>query len=194
MLKTQSQDGAPVIRAATVADAAAVAILARQLLDHELALNEYAGRLTPWAATAEELRKQILQPNTCFFIAECDGELVGYVKAVIFGRRPHRREIGHRRWLREVIEVAARRLYEFLMRRPRPNVETIGGYIAGVFVRPEARRRSLGRALIAAAEDWFRNQGIVTSELHVLYANESARRFWEKAGYQPVAMGMRKRL
>jgi aminoglycoside 6'-N-acetyltransferase I len=33
------------------------------------------------------------------------------------------------------------------------------GYLEGWYVIPEARRRGIGRALVAAAEDWARGQG-----------------------------------
>ena len=65
---------------------------------------------------------------------------------------------------------------------------------------PEGERGDQGPAsrmevaLVTAAEEWFRAQGLAISELHVLYANESGRQFWEEAGYQPLAMGMRKKL
>jgi GNAT superfamily N-acetyltransferase len=182
------------VRAARLEDAATLATLARQLLAYERALDEHAGELTPWAASADELRKQIQQPNTRFFIAERDGEVVGYIKTVIYGQQLERREVGTARWLKGTAERLARRAFNFILRRPRPSRQLAGGYIAGAFVRQDARRRNVGRALVAAAEDWFRRQGIETSELHVLYANEVARRFWEEIGYQPLAMGMRKKL
>jgi GNAT superfamily N-acetyltransferase len=189
-----SHHKSPAVRVAAPEDAERLAPLAHQLLVFERSLDEAAGELTPWAATAGELRKQIQQPNTRFFIAERDGELVGYLKAVIHGRALGSGEIGGARWLRGKIERAARRLFNFALRRPRPNVEIAGGYIAGAFVEPGARRTSVGRALVAAAESWFRVQGLATSELHVLYSNEGARRFWEEIGYQPIALGLRKKL
>lgn len=152
------------------------------------------GDLTPWAASAEEIRKQLLRPGARFFVAEKDGKIVGYIKVVVHGRRLTREEIGIRRWLLDSIERLARRIFNLLLRRPRQNVEAVGGYIAGAFVSSEARRARVGRLLVSAAEDWLRSQGIPTSELHVLFANQSARRFWEEIGYEPLAMGMRKKL
>jgi GNAT superfamily N-acetyltransferase len=182
------------IRTAGSADAAGISSLAHQLLLHERALDEGMGELTRWAATAEELRKQMLRPNTRFFIAEKENETIGYIKVVIHGKRLTREEIGIVRYLIVEVERAARKAFNFLFRRPRQNIEAIGGYIAGIFVRPDDRRSGIGRLLIAAAEDWLRAQGIKTSELHVLHANEDARHFWEETGYKPLAMGMRKKL
>ncbi|MGH9832550.1 MAG: GNAT family N-acetyltransferase [Blastocatellia bacterium] len=182
------------VRAAIAADAVSLSALAHDLLLHERAINEEMGELTRWAASPEELRKQMLRPNTRFFVAEKENEIIGYIKVVIHGRRLTREEIGFARWLIDGIERAARAIFDLIFRRPRPNVETEGGYIAGLFVRPEDRRSGAGRSLVAATEDWLREQGVKTSDLHVLSANESAWRFWEDAGYEPLTMGMRKRL
>ena len=80
------------------------------------------------------------------------------------------------------------------MRRPRPTVQILSGYIAGVYVAATARNRGIGRMLALAAEAWFSEQGLKNSELHVLYHNETARRMWEELGYEPLALGMRKKL
>ncbi len=182
------------VRVATGADAARLSSLAHQLLLYERTLDEGMGELTRWAATAVEIRKQILRPNTQFFIAEKENEIVGYIKVVIHGRQLRREEIGLARWLIDSIERAARSFYNTALRRPRPNVEAVGGFIAGAFVRPEDRRAGVGRLLVAAAEDWLGAQGIKTSELLVLHVNEGAWRFWQNAGYKPLTMGMRKKL
>lgn len=156
------------------------------------------GELTRWAANPGELRKQMRRPNTRFFVAErivAEGpEIAGYIKVVIHGRHSVSGERGATGWLIDVIERTARGVFNLIFRRPRPNVEGAVGYIAGIFVRHEARRANVGRALAAAAEDWLRSQGVKISDLHVLSANEAAWRFWEEAGYKPLTMGMRKKL
>lgn len=191
---TNDTDNSLRIRAAQAEDATVLASLARQLLLYEKSLNETMGELTAWAASADELRKQMLRPSNRFFVAEKDGQVIGYVKVVVHGQQLSREELGLMRWLVDQIEQAARNLVTFLLRRPRPNIEAVGGYIAGAFVHPDARRASTGRMLIAAAEDWLRTQGIAASELHVLYVNEGARQFWEEIGYEPLTLGMRKKL
>src|SRR5262245_11338766 len=194
-----------IIRLATSADAAHLSSLAHRLLLYERSLNEGMGEVTRWAASPQELRKQMRRPNVRFFVAEKTGpagpEIIGYIKIVIHGRRMKRDELGVTRWLVHVIEQAARRIFNFIFRRPRPNVanfegspENAIGYIAGVFVRPQDRRASVGQAMVSAAENWLRAQGVKTSDLHVLSANESAWRFWEQAGYKPLTLGMRKKL
>jgi len=199
---TTPEQNLTLVRPATGADAAQLSSLAHRLLLYERALNEGMGELTRWAATPQELRKQMRRPNVRFFVAEKPGpagpEIIGYIKIVIHGRRVGRAELGATRWLIERVEHTSRRVFNFLFRRPRPNIEegpeNAVGYIAGVFVRPQDRRASVGRAMVSAAENWLRAQGVRTSDLHVLSANESAWRFWGEVGYKPLTMGMRKKL
>lgn len=184
----------PNIRQAQLADAEALAVLARELLEHERQLNAQMGALTPWAASPAEVRKQMGSPNTHFFVAENAGEVVGYLKVVAVGVSGDRHNSGWRRWLKEKCIKLARRAFDLVLRRPRPNVEQTGGYIAGIFVKPTARRDHVGRALVTAAEAWLRTQGLATGELQVLCANTAARQFWESLGYEPIALSMRKTL
>lgn len=182
------------IRVARATDAGALAALSRQLLLYEKSLNNTMGELTVWASSEAEIRKQLLRPNNRFFIAEKDGEVIAYVKVMVHGLQFNREELGLVRWLVDRMEVALREAVNFLLRRPRPNVEAIGGYIAGAFVRQDVRRAKVGQKLLAVAEDWLRVQGITSAELHVLFVNEEARAFWEEVGYEPLTLGMRKKL
>ena len=182
------------IRAARAEDAESLAALSRELLLYEKSLNEAMGELTGWAASPEEIRKQLLRPNNRFFVAEKSGGLVGYIKVIVQGQPLTRGELGFVRWLVDRLEELARKAVNVLLRRPRPNIEIIGGYIAGIYVSPQARRSKIGRELLTAAENWMVAQSIPLTELHVLYINETARRFWEAAGYQPLTLGMRKKL
>jgi ribosomal protein S18 acetylase RimI-like enzyme len=66
------------------------------------------------------------------------------------------------------------------------------GFISELFVRPEARRRGAGRALVDAALAWFRRADVGSIELHVLVGNEHGRRFWEELGFVPELLQMRR--
>jgi GNAT superfamily N-acetyltransferase len=66
------------------------------------------------------------------------------------------------------------------------------GFISELFVRPEARRRGTGRALVDAAFDWFRRADVGSIELHVLVGNAGGRRFWEQLGFVPELVQMRR--
>src|SRR5258706_13329857 len=95
------------IRAARTNDAEALASLARQLLEYEKSLNETMGELTVWAASADEVRKQIRQPGNQFFVAEKAGDVIGYLKVVVHGQQLERDELGTARWLKDRLEQAA---------------------------------------------------------------------------------------
>jgi GNAT superfamily N-acetyltransferase len=183
-----------IIRSATVEDVPALAKLTRELLIHERDLSKTTNEMNPWAATINELEKQLRMPNTHFFVAERQAQVVGYIRAIIVGRKLSRAEIGWVRWTKDLIERAARWSFTFLMHRPRPALQVESGYIAGAFVITDARKLGIGRALAQAAESWFSGQGLKNSELHVLFNNEAARRMWEELGYEPTALGMRKKL
>jgi GNAT superfamily N-acetyltransferase len=70
----------------------------------------------------------------------------------------------------------------------RPKV----GFISELFVRPDARRRGTGRALVEAALDWFGRADVGSIELHVLVGNAGGRRFWEELGFVPELLQMRR--
>ena len=182
------------IRDATFADAAAIATLTRELLIYERDLSNTPREMNPWAASLDELNKQLRLPNTRFFVAEKEQQVVGYLRAVIVGRTLPREELGWTGWLKDVIERVARWGFTKAMRRPRPAVQVESGYIAGTFVAAESRQIGIGRALVTAAEKWFSEQGLKNCELHVLFNNETARSMWEELGYEPLALGMRKKL
>ena len=177
-----------------MADAAALATLTHELLIYERDVSSAPREVNPWAASLDELSKQLRLPNTRFFVAEKEQQVVGYLRAVIVGRKLPREELGWIGWLKDGIERAARWSFTFVMRRPRPAIQVESGYIAGTFVSLAARKLGIGRALATAAETWFSEQGLKNSELHVLFHNEAARQMWEELGYEPLALGMRKKL
>ena len=177
-----------VIRAAGTADCQAIGRLARQLLQFEHALHSEMGEQTPWAGSEAEIQKQMAQPATKFFVAERNGEVVGYVKAIV-----HRAGTGGTGW-RGRLRAAARQLVDAITRRPRPNVSAIGGLIPGIFVAESERRTGTGGRLLATAENWLRGEGMTSSSIHVLQANIVALRFWDEQGYEPIVIGLRKRL
>jgi GNAT superfamily N-acetyltransferase len=68
------------------------------------------------------------------------------------------------------------------------------GYLAEIFVVPEARGRGLGRALMEGCEAWARKRGHRLLTIGVLAKNPSAIRAYEGAGYTPYGIMMRRYL
>lgn len=59
------------------------------------------------------------------------------------------------------------------------------GHVCQVSVAPEAQARGVGAALMAAALDAFRDQGLASATLSVTVANQRAHRLYELLGFRP---------
>jgi ribosomal protein S18 acetylase RimI-like enzyme len=61
--------------------------------------------------------------------------------------------------------------------------EGLEGYLAELYVSPEARGRGLGRALLQAAVHLARERGAVTMEIAVDEPDQAARHLYESLGF-----------
>ncbi|MGN6135047.1 MAG: GNAT family N-acetyltransferase [Aureliella sp.] len=68
------------------------------------------------------------------------------------------------------------------------------GFLAEVFVMPEARGKGLGRALIEGCEAWAKARGHKLLTIGVLAQNQAAIRSYGGAGYAPYVTIMRRYL
>ncbi len=59
------------------------------------------------------------------------------------------------------------------------------GYVADIAVGADQEGRGVGRALMAVAEEWTREQGFSRLTLFAFASNERARRFYEQLGFEP---------
>ncbi len=71
-----------------------------------------------------------------------------------------------------------------LRRRPGPFAERVRGSIDWLYVREEARRAGVGRALVSAGLAWLREHGARRVELEVARANPGAEAFWQALGFR----------
>ena len=71
-----------------------------------------------------------------------------------------------------------------LARRPAFFAETVRGHVEHLYVRPDARRRGLGRALVEEAFAWLRRGGASRVELEIDPDNLEGRRFWSALGFE----------
>lgn len=58
------------------------------------------------------------------------------------------------------------------------------GHIGAILVTASARRMGIGRLLLAAALDWFRQQGLQRVECAVAVENSVSQEFWKGAGFR----------
>ncbi len=103
-----------------------------------------------------EMEREMAAHDGALFMAELDGEAVGYVCCYA----------GHDDDM-------------MIHEETRPH-----GYVSDVFVAPEHRGRGVGAALLAAAEDHLAGLGFERVRLSVLAANADARAVYEKRGYR----------
>lgn len=67
-------------------------------------------------------------------------------------------------------------------------------YLLLLYVNPDHRRRGLASALLETAHSWTMEAGYQQISLQVLSHNQAAQSLYEKLGYQPQAILMRRRL
>jgi GNAT superfamily N-acetyltransferase len=68
------------------------------------------------------------------------------------------------------------------------------GFIAELFVEDSARGQGHGRALIAACEAWTRARGLNALIINVLAGNDKAIAVYDRDGFAPYNLNLRKYL
>ena len=147
-------------------DEAAIFAFLDGLQDHEAAFEPNRRRDPAWAA--EHWRVALSRReelNGIMLIAEQDGVPVGWA----FAYEEHG---------------------ELFIAEP----ERRHGFLAEIYVVPQARRAGHGKALIAACEGWSRGRGHKLLIIGVLAGNTRAIRAYEGAGYAPYSVLMRRYL
>jgi ribosomal protein S18 acetylase RimI-like enzyme len=72
--------------------------------------------------------------------------------------------------------------------------EEVCGTVPLLAVAPNAQGRGIGRLLMAAAEEWSRDQGHRLLHLEVFANNDKAQAFYQNLGFQPETLVMIKPL
>lgn len=62
------------------------------------------------------------------------------------------------------------------------------GYVITLDVRPDRRRRGIGRRLLETAEGWLQVQGVRRVQLETAVQNHAAVAFWRQAGYEVLGV------
>ena len=121
----------------------------------------------PGAARGGEHRyvRRILErlddPYMCALVAEVEGQVVGFVLGMAVDLMP-----------------------DIFDQRP-------SGFLADIYVEPHMRRHGVGRSLVNALIDWFRQCSIHTFEWHVSSNNPEGIAFWRSMGGRDVMIRMR---
>jgi len=68
------------------------------------------------------------------------------------------------------------------------------GFIYDIWIRPDLRRRGLGRTAMLEAERWARSLGLTSLGLHVFGHNQAALSLYEKLEYTITDLNMTKQL
>lgn len=151
------------IRPATPADSDAVGRLWERLVEYHRSLDADLPKASENGGViyVQRLVSRADDSTTRVFVAEEDGEIVGYVLGV-------------------VIDLV-----------PEMFVPETSGFLADIYVEPAFRGRGIGRGLVEALAGWFRSQGLPYYEWYVAVRNESGRQFWRQIGGRELMVRMR---
>ena len=127
----------------------------------ELAAMDPHGRVTRADGMGRHALKRMLRRAAdnegVVLVAEDDGEVIGFASGEVY-----------RRTRDERFEV----------------IDYVNGEVTELYVAPQARRRGVATALLAALDDHFRKQGCGVVRIEVFAPNAAARAFYANLGYQ----------
>lgn len=170
------------IRPAGMADLSAIYGLFEQELAYQKALINNGSDQIPDLDWQEVINRKITNPRERMWVAEMNGNLVGYAMGRLASaskRRPLRQ------WLQEM--SIGQRATGGGPTRPT-------GWIEDCFVIQKARRQGIGSALVRTALSWFEEHHVRRIELGIWMVNGHGQAFWEQQGFLPVRLKMSKEL
>jgi GNAT superfamily N-acetyltransferase len=154
-----------VVRPAIDADRFAIIALILELNRFEATIEANRDVNLEAAVAGYEATLSTAPQNRALFVAEQEGLLVGYISVAI-NRAP------------------------YYVKKDEPHHVQI----IDLVVTKRARGRGIGRALIAQAEAFARQQGIPTVIINALAANKDADELYDALGFEPYMIERRKRL
>ncbi len=157
----------PIVRVAETDDHGFLAACMGGLQEAEIEIE--ANRSSVAAAAEPHLNwvlEQVASKDGAVFVAEFQGERVGCLLCTVDEDNGEYVKPAHRRY----------------------------GYVNDLFVGAKARGQGVADALMAAAEEYFRERGLTNMRLGVLSENKRARRFYERLGWHSYEQVYRKNL
>jgi GNAT superfamily N-acetyltransferase len=178
------------IRRAVTADAPVLAGLCRQEARMQETLGGYA-LVSDFDWTAW-LTARLTAPGCRIFVAERDGEIIGYVFSQLRSPGADGRGSRVRAW-RALAVRAARTLLRRVRRGAASAVSLRDwGMIESLYVVASERRQGLGSRLVNVATADLAALGVNRIQISVTAANEAAMAFWSKRGFCPFRIHMLK--
>lgn len=157
-----------IVRQARAEDAEAIARLWTQLVEYHSALDATLPKASPLGAVqyARRTEDQMRNPSARVLVAEDtdNRRLVGYVMGVVVDLMP-----------------------DIFTQEP-------SGFLADIYVAADYRQAGVGRALVNALADWFRERGLHFFEWHVAAQNQVGIDFWHAMNGRQVMIRMRSEL
>ncbi|MEO8610316.1 MAG: GNAT family N-acetyltransferase [Chloroflexota bacterium] len=155
-----------VIRPVTASDAPAIAELWEALVAYHQALDESLPGAAPNGSGryTKRLLQHLDDQYTRAFVAEADGKVIGFILGMIVDLLP-----------------------DIFAQEP-------GGFLADIYVDTAYRRSGIGRSLVEALIQWFREQDVIHFDWHVAAHNPDAIAFWHSMGGREVMLRMRSSL
>jgi GNAT superfamily N-acetyltransferase len=151
------------IRRATPIDADDIARLWETLVEYHYRLDPSLPQAAAEGGYRYALRliDRMDDTHTRVFVAEENGEIVGYVLAMI-------------------IDLA-----------PEMFTQEYSGFLADIFVEERFRQQGIGRQLVNAVQQWFAECGVSYFEWYVASKNPTGMAFWHSMGGRDVLIRMR---
>ncbi len=152
-----------IIRPAVEADAATIGTLWYQLVQHHVELDSNLPAPSAQGAElyAHRIAEKMDDSHARVLVATHKGQVIGFVLGIIVDMVP-----------------------EMFM-------ETVGGFLADIYIHEAYRQRGIGRQLVDHLAQWFRTRGVQYVEWYVAAQNTDARAFWEALNGEDIMIRMR---
>lgn len=185
--KLTSPPHEPELRAAMSSDAPAIARLHMETIDTGFLSSLGVGFL-------RLLYRTLIQSDAgSVVVADADGVVVGFVAGTVdtgafYSEFVRRKFLGATiRLLPALTRVSTwRRIRETARYGRSPEGNGVDAELLSMAVAPSARRLGLGSSLVAALQDWFEANGVVTAKVVVGAQNESAISLYSRCGFSEL--------
>lgn len=191
------------IRSADLTDLKVLTDLYEKLIREQTAFDQFH-QLLPKPDFEKLVQGFLSGGNNQFFLAEQNGKILGFIRLNIYlgnnlerlrssAPEPSWKRFTPRRIVRKIL-VRVLSWLEKPLETPPLLAQRRIGYIADLYVLPEARRQKIGSQLVDQALAWFKGKQIDLVYLQALSENQAGVQFWQKQGFSSFRYFMRKKI